>query len=235
MRTFPDPSNDLITSFAYHSTRLERIPISREDIEQTLSGFKINPFLEGQFKTLDLIRQLAANENLIPENQPANWQTSFEQLSFLKRIHRNLMRSIAEFGALSEDRTILPVKEVGEWREDRKWVANKEMPNPCVVPHHLHDWWTDLIDFHNRFRAKIEMPQLLEEEDIKTLVDKAYETNLKLCCIKPFTDGSNRVARITENLLRLNWGLPLKVIRHEDEYKMSYLDDIKAMQNKYPE
>src|SRR5690606_4612074 len=43
MRVFPDPSNDALIAFAYHSTRIERIPISRDDIDQTLAGSKVNP------------------------------------------------------------------------------------------------------------------------------------------------------------------------------------------------
>lgn len=234
MRVFPDPSNDALIAFAYHSTRIERIPISRDDIDQTLAGSKVNPYLEGQFKACDLIRILAPDENFIPATPPVSWQVCLDQLYFLRRIHRNLFRTVAEHGLLTDDRTVIPLNQVGEWRDERKWVANKEMPNPIMVPHHLYDWWTDLIEFHNQYRQKIEMPQLLEEDDIKALADKAYETNLKLCCIKPFSDGSNRVARVTENLLRLNWGLPFKIIRHEDEFKLPYIDDIRAMQEKYP-
>jgi hypothetical protein len=234
MRRFPDPDNDAITAFSFHSTRIERIPISRQDIDQTLSGAKINPFLEGQYKAIDLIRELATDPDLIPPTQPANWQSSLDQLYFLKRIHRNLFRTVADYGVLTIDPSILPPHQVGEWRDERKWVANKEMPNPVLVPHLLFDWWSDLISFHNQYREKIEMPQLLDDDDIKVLVNKAYETNLKLCCIKPFTDGSNRVARITENLLRFNWGLPLKIIRHEDEFKLPYIDEIRTMQESYP-
>lgn len=231
---FPSPSADTLTAFAYHSTRIERIPLSKQDIDQTLAGTKVNPFFEGQLKVCDLSLMLAANPDLIPPNQPANWQNSLQQLAFLQQYHRNLMNSIARYGIQMEDPTLIKPSQVGEWRDERKWVVDREMPSPIMVPHHLHDWWTDLIDFHNRYREKIEMPQLLDEEDLKALADKAYEANLKLCCIKPFVDGSNRLGRIIENLLRLNFGLPWKVIRHEDEYKLPYIDDIQKMQGQYP-
>lgn len=234
MRIFPDPTNDAFTAFAYHSTRIERIPISKADIDHTLAGSKINPYLEGQYKAANLILTLAPNENLIPETHPTNWQETLEQITFLKKLHTNLFKTVADYGALSMNPDIISLKQVGEWRDERKWIVDKEMPSPIMIPHLLHDWWTDLIDFHNQYRNKIELPHLLEDDDIKSLVNKAYESNLKLCCIKPFTDGSNRVARCTENLLRLNWGLPFKIIRHEDEYKLPYIDDIKKMQSQYP-
>jgi len=213
---------------------MERIPISKTDIDHTITGTKINPFLEGQFKATNLIIQLAYNENLIPESVPQNWQQSLEQTSFLKKIHLNLLRTVSEYGAITLNPDVIGVKQVGEWREDRKWINEKEMPSPLLIPHLIHDWWSNLINFHNEYRNKIDMPQLLTEDDIKALVNKAYESNLKLCCIKPFSDGSNRIARCTENLLRLNWGLPLKVIRYEDEYKLPYIEDIKKMQLQYP-
>jgi len=234
MRIFPDPSNDALTAFAYHSTRIERIPISRQDIDQTISGTKVNPYIEGQMKAANLLLLLAPDEKLIPATLPHSWQQTLEQITFLKKFHLNLFKRVAEHGIITLDPDIIQLKNVGEYRDERKWVIHQEMPSPIMIPHLLHDWWSDLIAFNIQYSPKIDAPILLEDSDIKALVDKAYETNLKLCCIKPFVDGSNRVARCIENLLRLNWGLPLKIIRHEDEYKMPYIDDIKAMQKNYP-
>ena len=107
------------------------------------------------------------------------------------------------------------------------------MPSPFEFTKHLEIWWNDIVEFHNKIKHKIEMPTLFEENDIKLLVDKAYETNLKICCIKPFIDGSNRVARLTENLFRLNWGLPWKIISSDHDEKLNYVDDIKKMQKNY--
>lgn len=233
MRQFPAPNQDLLTSFAYHSTRIDRVPVSRADIDQTLSGKKINPHLEGQLKTCNLIPILASDPNLIPETRPASWQEALIQLSFLKRIHANLFRTVAEQGQMTLDASVIQPHQVGEWREERKWIAGKEMPNPLDIPHLLKDWWIDMIDLHNLYREKIDNPSLLDDNDLKALVTGAYEANLKLCCIRPFAQGSNRTARAVENVFRLNFGLPFKVISHEDEFKFPYIDDIKEMQRRY--
>ena len=148
------------------------------------------------------------------------------------------MKPIALHGEMVADPGAINIRDVGKWRETRHFMSGLqstiEMPNPFNMPKLLHAWWADLVDFHNQMKKKIEMPHLLEDDDIRLLVEKAYDTNLKICCIKPFTDGSNRIARLTENLLRLNWGLPWKTIPSEDEHKLAYLDDIKKMQTNYP-
>lgn len=234
MRHFPDPSNDTLAAFAFHSTRIERIPLRFEDIQATVSGQNINPYLSGQLSAINLVLFLAPNDKLIPETAPPSWRASLQQLQLLKDLHRNIMTPVSEHGLSTLDETVLPLRLVGEYRDERKYLAGREMPNPISIPNHLHDLWSDLITFHNQYRAKIESFQNLNNEDIAALVQKAYESNLKICCIKPFTDGSNRVARLFENLIRLNFGLPWKIIRHEDQFKLPYIDDIIKMQKLFP-
>ena len=199
-----------------------------------MSGSKIHPHVEGQLKCLNLVKTLAADPDLIPSAADVKIYTAMDQFDWLKKLHKNLLKSVAEQGYMMGDRNVIHPSDVGRWREARHWVSETEMPNPYSIKQHLYELLLNIANFHDTNREKIEQPHLLNEDDIEALVEKAYEINLRLCCIKPFQDGSNRVARLAENVFRLNWGLPFKIIRHEDEFKLPYIDDIKKMQASYP-
>lgn len=233
-RIFPKPEQDTLTGFVYHSCRMERVPVSFQDIQQTLTGASSNPWLEGQFKAVNLAMALATNPDLIPKTPPKDHRQSLEQLVFLRQLHLNQFRLVAEHAKKLEDTSMIDPKDVGNWRQGPHRVGSTEMPNPIQIQFLLLDWWKELIDFHNQYRTKIETRFGLESPDITALANQAYNSHLKLCCIKPFQDGSNRTARLVENMLRLNWGLPWIVHRSEDQFKLPYVDDIKSIQKNYP-
>lgn len=221
MRIFPKPEQDYLISFAYHSIRLEKVPISQKDIDETLNQTQVNTHLEGHLKAVNLVLELAGNELLLPKTPKPN-----EDITWMKRIHKNLFESLLqESHMMMNQDMIYAIGSPGSWRT----TSIKDCPSPFEVPQLLQELIEDLANFHNNFRAKIETPYGLSYDDLQILSEKAYETNLKICYIQPFQFGSNRVARFTENLLRLNWGLPWKIIKHEPSPKQCYLDDIKDM------
>ena len=232
-RIFPNPTRDEQIAFTYHSTRIERIPLSKKDIDQTLSGSKINPFVEGQLKCLNLTKTLASNENFIPHPDNVKTYNVLDHLEWMKNLHKNMLKTVAEYGYKMNDPNLIHPKYVGKWRDSTHWVSETQMPNPFKIKQHLHHWLLNIANFHQQYKEKIEQPHLLNQQDIINLVNQTYDANLRICCIKPFQDGSNRIARLIENILRLNFGLPFKIIRFEDEFKMPYINDIKSMQINY--
>lgn len=234
---FPPSTKDQLVSFAFHSTRMERIPISKQDIHDTISGGNPNPWLTGQLTCVNLVNELATNPDLLP-SETNTYQTPIH-LKWMIRIHKNLMNPVAKHGEMMIEEGLIKTAQVGRWRQERHFIdgidGKREMPSPIILHKLLNEWFTDLIDFHNNIRHNLDNSNLIDNSLIKVLADKAYESNLKICCMKPFIDGSNRVARLTENLLRQNWGLPWKTIKHEEEFKRPYIADIKEMQKQYPE
>ncbi len=225
-RVFPKPSREYLSSFAYHSTRIERIPVPYQAIANTLSGSKPHPYLQGQFSAINFVLEAAPNPDLIPASS-RDARQSLDQLKFLRLIHINLFSVVAEQRDVIQDMSLPEPKDLGQWRQGPLVAAGKEYPNPVLVPHLLHDWWTDLIGFHSLFRAKIETPGSIEEPDIQQLSQKAHEAHLKLYNIKPFDYGSNQVSRLLENLLRLNWGLPWRIFDSSDDAKIAYANETK--------
>ena len=237
MRTFPEPSQETLIAFMYHTNRIERIPMSKRVIEDTLTKKDTNPYIEGHLRAITLIQQLAVDPNLLPEK--VNTVFDFdEKMPWLKRIHRNLMRPIAEYGIMTLDKSYIHINDVGSYRQVSKSIRSEkenvivdvEMPGPLVIRELLVEWANDLCQFHNDMRRTIEYGRY-SNEDTDKMVDKAYEANLKISCIKPFTDGSNRTGRLVENLLRLNWGLPWKIITLDEKEKL--LDDLRTVQQRF--
>lgn len=231
-RIFPKTDQELLLDFTYVTNRIERIPIPVDEVKGTLNKTCTpNPYIAGQLTCINLIKRLATNDDLIPRE--VSYADTLDHLSFLKRIHLNMMKPIAVYQENIDEPNPYPLAECGQWRYSRKFILQKEMPSPHDIHNHLFNWLSDLADFQNEKRHKIETVQAYDENDIEEIVAQCYEANLKLCCIKPFTDGSNRLARLTEQLLRLNFGLPWKVIRHDDSAYEPYIDDIREMQKEY--
>lgn len=237
MRTFPQPSQDTLIAFIYHTNRIERVPMNKKIIEDTLAQKEPNPYVEGHLRAITLVQQLAVDPDLLPK-QVKNIFEFDEKFSWLKRLHRNIMRPIAELSTMTIDPELIRPSEVGNYRQSIKSIRSErdnrivdiEMPGPLTIREHLKDWANNICSFHNNIRRTIDYGRYTNQ-DADAMIDKAYEANLQLCCIKPFTDGSNRLGRLVENLLRLNWGLPWKII--ELDHKEQLLHDLRKMQEKY--
>jgi fido (protein-threonine AMPylation protein) len=71
---------------------------------------------------------------------------------------------------------------------------------------------------HDKYKDDLSNPRMLELQDWKILEKAAHTLCLRICCIKPFNDGSNRIARLIENLVRLNVGLRFKVTIDKNDF-----------------
>lgn len=237
-RSFPPPSQDTLIAYIYHTNRIERIPMDKRTIEAAINQKEPNPYVEGHLRAITLVQQLAPKTDLIPDQVTSIFDFD-EKFSWLKRIHRNVMRPVAEYGAMMLDTSYIHPTEVGVYRQTHKSLKRHdqnqnlvtvEFPDPIFVRELLTEWAQDLCKFNNEMRHTIEYGRY-SQDDVDQFVAKAYEANLKISCIKPFTDGSNRVGRLAENLLRLNWGLPWKIIKFDDKDEL--LDDLREMQSRF--
>lgn len=232
-RIFPPTDRNLLLDFTYVTNRIERIPIPVEEVKGTADKTCIpNPYIVGQLTCITLIQRLAKNENLIPDK--ITYANTLNDLSFLTRIHLNMMKPISIYQENMQVPNPYPISECGQWRYSRKFIIDKEMPSPYTIQEHLFDWITSLVEFQAIKKNKIEIAQGYDQEDIREIVEQCYDSGIRLCCIKPFTDGSNRVSRLVEQLLRMNFGLPWKIFRFDEGIENPYIDDIREMQKEYP-
>lgn len=205
-------------------------------VEKSLKEGKENgdPLAVGQFSAVNQVLQIAVDDSLVPSSSEVRSDIdSNERFSWLKKIHSTMMMPIV----LDREKRLEPSSitrhNVTNYRSTKKILGKNVMPSPGVIKKLMHNLMLDIIQFNNHISYKIKHPFMLSKRDLQDIAEKAYEVNLKICCIKPFEDGSNRTARLAENALRLYWGLPWKVISVDE--KDRYLNDIFEMQKNFPE
>lgn len=231
MRHFPHPKLDLLKAFVVHTNQIERLHMSLQIVEQTIKDGKENgdPLAAGQFSAINyILQEVSPNDNLIPKNTRSEID-SHESLKWMRNIHVKLMTPIIDKAEKHLEPT-LPRHTLGSYRTSPKKLGKRQMPHPASIRSHLHSVLQDLIAFNQLISPKLQNPRSLSRMDVQLIADKAYQTHLHICCIKPFEDGSNRTARLVENALRLYWGLHWKNIPYTEKDKL--LNDIFQLQDK---
>lgn len=236
MRSYPNPSMDTLKIFVVHTNLLERLPMNLKIVEKTMKEGKEHgdPLAAGQFSAINQVLAVAKKEDLIPSPSLLKTEVeSSEHLQWIRDLHSSVFTPIVTSAEKKLDPNCIPRHAIGRYRTSRRVIGPRTMPSPFAINRLLHHLLKDLATFHQSMASKIQNPFSLSKDDIHQLAQRAHDVNLRLCCIKPFEDGSNRIARLVENALRLNWGLPWKTILIDE--KDDYLARIFEMQKNYPE
>jgi hypothetical protein len=230
LRQFPQVSEDEKADFILYTNKFERINFTKEAIVSDLvQPHKAHPGTAGQYRALNLILQLATDPLLVPINKPVTHNhsliNSFLGLNYCKRT--SYMISIGVVKNLITFLIIHISKILESIRIEEKVLGSRKMPEPSQIKILLCDAFNEYINVYKTYAEHLNNPRMMEFKDWKKLETACYKLNLRICCIKPFKDGSNRVGRLTENLLRLNVGLKFKTF---DDSK-DLLDDIWKLQD----
>jgi hypothetical protein len=214
-RYFPEVSEEEKINFILHSNNFERISMKKEEVQShLLIPQRAHPAVSGQMRCFHLVLELAPNPELIPHPDLITPATFDKHFPWLKSLHKNLLFDFAKKGEELINLIDYPSKEeLGKFRE---------LPL-------LATSFKSLATHLRSIKDNLENPRLMEQEDWQKLEQKIYHASLDIACIKPFRDGSNRIARLTENLFRLNSGLKFKI--HED--KDDYLREVQEHQDRY--
>lgn len=228
-RYFPDISEDERINFILHSNDFERITMKFEEIQsQLLIPTKGKPAVQGQKRCLEYVIDLASNPDLMP---PANQITpaKFDKLfSWFPYFHKNLMYDFSRKGEELLNQIDYPhLSELGTYRNEDKSLGHRVMPRPDQIKPLLAKAFTRYCKTYDTYREGFSNPRLIETHDWKILEQATHRLGLDICCIKPFQDGSNRIARLVENLTRLNVGLKFKI----NTDKNAYLKEIWELQD----
>lgn len=228
-RCFPEISEDEKINFILHSNEFERINMKFEQIQSfLLIPQKAPPAVQGQMRSLNWIFDLAQNPDLIPKPNlitPANFDNLFP---WLTKLHKNLLYDFSRKGEELLNQIDYPSpEELGTYRQDDKKLGNRLMPKPSDIKTLLAQSFKTYSSVYDKYRDDLSNPRALEHSDWLTIEKAAHKACLDICCIKPFNDGSNRIARIIENLLRLNTGLKFKIFTD----KNLFLNEIWELQD----
>lgn len=212
-RFYPEVTENEKINFIVHSNLFERIHLKFEQVQSfLLIPQKAPPAVQGQMRALNWIFDLAQNPDLIPKPKTIS-PTSFDSLfPWFAKLHKNLMYDFSRKGEELLNQIDYPKpEELGTYRQEDKKMGHRIMPNPSNIKTLLSQTFKTYSSVYNKYKDDLANPRALEHSDWIALEKAAHHTALSICCIKPFNDGSNRIARITENLLRLNTGLKFKI------------------------
>lgn len=237
MRNFPKPDLNQLKHFVIQTNLLERLPMNITTIETALKEGKEtgDPLATGQFSAVNMVlRDIAPRDDLIPQPEKLRGELdSHDHLKWMRDLHTAMMTPIYLHGQKVLDPYAPPKHTIGTYRSSRKVLGPRVMPSPITIKKTLHRWLLDLAKYNKDISLKLNNPRMLSKMDIHDIAMHAYHAGIQICCIKPFEDGSNRIGRLVENAIRLNWGLPWKTILIDK--KDEYLNDIFEMQKRFPE
>lgn len=219
-RNFPPISHQEKVDFIIFTNSFEKIKLTNDTVESSLiSPQRADPFVSGAMRCIHMIESLAPDQNLIPNPSDINI-ISFDQLfPWFKRFHKNMLYDAAKKGEqLCNDFDYPLVSSLATFRDTDKFLGHRKMPDPQNITSLLVKSFKEYAQVHFSYKDKISNPRSLEHKDWKIMEQACYKLSLDVCCIKPFEDGSNRVARFCENLLRLNLGLKFVIHKNPDEY-----------------
>ena len=248
IRIFPNPTQTEQRDFIRHSCLLEGIPMSEDIIDRSMSEEKDgNPFATGHFAACNLVVTNAHRVDLLPRRSASisdsrgasisdsRGSTLSEEILRDKRglfckIHKALMEPVAKNGPKGQGYDTIEHYQIGTLRRRPKKIGDRTMPDPGAVQRLLDKLIIDIAEFHDKHYDRLNASNI-DWNEIQGISDQIWEFHLRLICIKPFEDGSNRVARLFLNLMRLNFGLCWYVPESDEKAKKAYLKDIWRVQD----
>lgn len=220
MRVFPRPSQDLLIDHIYHSARLDRLPISYDEIRKCLKkkegDVDVNPHAIGHFKAINFVLAKAPEENALQDIH-----------GLLKKIHNLLGLPVAEHDRKTLNLSPLLPSDCGTYRTSPSVLGNRPCPNPMTISTSVSKLGQNLLRLDAKMAPKMTNSRLFTPDDLKEMSQGAYQAHLQLCALQPFKEASNRVARLFENLLRLHFQLPWIVRSSEEDEKIKLVEDVR--------
>lgn len=228
-RFFPEITENEKVKFILHTNAFERLTLTEDQIQSSIMiQQQADPLVSGQIRCISLIEILAKNQNLIPKPEQIQVNTLASQFRWLYDLHGNLLMNLALKGEKMMNEYDYPKRsELGQYRSEEKVLGHRTMPKPENIKQLLAEAFKEYATVYHKYHDALSNPRVMEKEDWQRLERAAYRLGLRICCIKPFRDGSNRVGRLTENLLRLNCGLKFRILEDKD----AFLKDVWSLQD----
>lgn len=210
---FKKPSNEEIFLFIHFSHEAERIECPYHEIVATYHGKNVplpHPWAQGHLNAIHYLFNIIDKIDFpVKSNAPiTNHFQSDSQLFWLKQLNYIIHDPVLKFPG-NEDNHNLPKRfQLANWRTEPAQNTFSLAPDPALIPKILHNWITKVATMHSKVKDKVHNPHGLTRELAYEMDNLTYHTNLMLCTTQPFSHGNNRLARLVDNALRLQWRLP---------------------------
>lgn len=228
-RWFPDPTDEDKKRFIINTHKFDKVIITEDQYHTAImTPSRADPTIAGHLRAINLVVDLAKNPQLLPLK--AITTNEFDAtFSWFKRLHKNILYNLALKGKLINNNLDYPQQELlGTFRTKDKIFAQYKAPNPTKIINLLTNSLNDYTKVYTKYHDTLNFPANMDITDWRKLERAAHTVCLDICAIQPFEQASNQVARLTENLLRLNVGLKFKTYQQSDP-----ISDINSHQSKF--
>lgn len=204
---FPRVSDSEKTDFIQNTNALAGNKIEKSEIaDYFLKPKRDNPAITGQVSAINLALHFAEKRDLIPRKIAT--RSNFDRLyPWFRKINLNILGDYVEHGTLYRyNRAEQTIDDIQTYRNIDLAHSYGASPYPSRIRELLADAFNVYSQTYRKLAPHLDNPRMIDRELREEANDAARAVNLKISAIKPFVDGSNRVGRITENILRLNIG-----------------------------
>lgn len=231
---------DEMTRFILQTHQVEKLNCAPEDIQNALKRRPDpNPYVVGHFEAMNYLISLVGSPD-IPSRDPNmlfNLWRSEEALAWVKTLHAKITLPLSKCKDPRYEHEFTNVRqyECGVYRNVPVNLAFSPAPPPEIIPYLLWNWLLKVSNLHAEVKDNIDNPYGLSREQAEAMVTTSTDTVLFFANVQPFYYGSNRVGRLVENLIRLQWNLPWKAAPTGRDYD-EFVKDIQQFgQNKMPQ
>lgn len=232
---FKVPDKQLIYQFVVSTHQVEKIPVTTGDVNDIYThnpkeGWKKipNPYALGTLKALGLIFRSIDQDNFPVPNTISTLQESHDALTWVRNIHKLMHEPLLNNPITESDYNVPKLDELGNYRQKPDFLMDHEAPYPRLIPKILYTWSKELSDLHSNLKDKAKIPYGLSKKEADSLAVFSYQTTLLFSSTLPFTQSNNRVGRLIELALRLQWRFPIKI--YSDPVYQNFTRDLTAFQ-----
>lgn len=240
MQNYKRPEMPELILFIEQTHSCEKLKVKHEDIstllKQGAKAIKPNPYVVGHFDALNYLFTLVGEPHFPCKDVRllTNQYKSEEALHWLRKLHELMAYPCAKMASTPEWEDEIRncrQQDCGVYRIVPEALAFAYAPTPEQIPLILHLWLKDLTTLHEEVKNLLDNPYGISRNKTYDMHQACRDTNLLFCNLLPFSYGSNRLGRLVENLLRLNWQLPWSQVPGETQYQ-NYVRDIQDFQSK---
>ena len=239
------PSQEEAFAFIAGTHDVDRIPCSYGAVFATYQGRSKNSYADGHLKALQYIFTRLIDKPDFPTKDARTLTNSFKSnlaLNWLRELHYTMLAPVVSDPLLLnpdrqnlETNSNLPNRnELGTYRQRQAANSYSLAPAPAFIPKILHNWLLDITVLHNEVKSKLDTAFGITKETAHKLEQTTYNSLLLLSTCQPFACCNNRLGRLVENALRLQWHLPWKITRQGQDYDQFTQDLVEYQQSQLP-
>lgn len=209
------PTEQELVDFIVATHNCDHITLTHQDVTNTIKNTGVpSPYVQGHRKALKyaVIDLCGSTDFPIRDISMLSQDNVLTHLHWLTELHSMIMYPVAQANLFSYAENNISTSQCGTLRSTSKALAFNMAPEPNIIPTLLFLWLKELATINNEVKDNIDNPYGLTQYQAKRMGNFAKETPMFISCLQPFDNGNNLVARIVENIIRINWYMPWKII-----------------------